>query len=85
MLKFNSGTSVCFDILFSFFFFRAAPAAYGGLQTMGPIGTVATGLHDSHSNAGSEPCLQCTPQLTAMPVPKPTEQGQGLNSHPHGS
>ena len=35
----------------------ATPAAYGGSQARGPIGTVATGLHHSHSNAGSEPCL----------------------------
>ena len=47
----------------------AAPAAYGGSQARGRIGAVATGLHQSHSNAGSEPCLQPTPQLTAMPDP----------------
>ena len=45
----------------------AAPAAYGGSQARGPIGAVATGLRQSHSNAGSEPRLQPTPQLTAMP------------------
>ena len=45
----------------------AAPAAYGGSQARGRIGAVATGLHQSHSNAGSEPRLQPTPQLTAMP------------------
>ena len=43
----------------------AAPAAYGGSQARGPIGPVATGLR--HSNAGSEPRLQPTPQLTATP------------------
>ena len=43
----------------------AAPAAYGGSQARGPIGAVATGLRQSHSNAGSEPRLQPTPQLTA--------------------
>ena len=32
---------------------------------MGLIGTVAAGLCHSHSNAGSEPHLQPTPQLTA--------------------
>ena len=31
------------------------------------IRAVATGLHDSHSNEGSEPHLQLTPQLTAPP------------------
>ena len=45
----------------------AALAAYGGSQARGPIGAVATGLRQSHSNAGSEPCLQPTPQLTATP------------------
>ena len=65
---------------FSFFFFFvfclfvvvvaiswAAPPAYGGSQGRGPIRTVATGLHQSHSNTGSEPHLQPTPQLTATP------------------
>ena len=33
----------------------AAPAAYGGSQARGLIGAVATGLRQSHSNAGSEP------------------------------
>ena len=32
----------------------AAPAAHGGSQARGPIGAVATGLCQSHSNAGSE-------------------------------
>ena len=45
----------------------AAPAAYGGSQARGRIGAVATGLRQSHSNAGSEPRLQPTPQLTATP------------------
>ena len=43
----------------------AAPAAYGGSQARGRIGAIATGLHQSHSNAGSELCLQPIPQLTA--------------------
>ena len=45
----------------------AAPAAYGGSQARGLIGAVATGLRQSHSNTGSEPRLQPTPQLTATP------------------
>ena len=44
---------------------RATPAAYGGSQARGLIRAVAAGLRQSHSNAGSEPCLQPTPQLTA--------------------
>ena len=60
------------DILsfFSFFFlfclFQAASVAYGGSQAKGLIGAVAAGLHQSHSNARSEPHLQLTPQLMAM-------------------
>ena len=42
-----------------------APMAYGGSQARGPVGAIAIGLHQSHSNAGSEPHLQPTPQLTA--------------------
>ena len=47
----------------------AAPVAYGDSQARGRIGAVLTGLRQRHSNAGSEPCLQPTPQLTAMPDP----------------
>ena len=49
-----------------FFDFRATIAAYGSSQARGQIGTVAASLHHSHSNTGSESCLQPTPQLTAM-------------------
>ena len=48
-------------------FLWAASAAYGGSQARGLIGAVATSLRQSHSNAGSEPRLQPTPQLTATP------------------
>ena len=47
----------------------AAPAAYGGSQARGRIGAAATSLRQSHSNAGSEPHLQPTPQLMATPDP----------------
>ena len=56
---------------FFFFFFClfaiswADPAAYGGSQARGLIKAAATGLGQSHSNEGSEPCLRPTPQLTA--------------------
>ena len=43
--------------------------AYGGSQARGLIRAVATGLLQSHSNAGSEPYLKPTPQLTASPDP----------------
>ena len=63
----------------------AAPSTYGGSQARCRVGAVATGLRQNHSNAGSEPCLQPTPQLTATPGPQPTEQGQGPNRQPLGS
>ena len=64
-------------ILFLFYFFRlfaiswAAPVAYGDgdSQARGRIRAVATGLHQSHSNLGSEPHLQPTPQLMATQDP----------------
>ena len=52
-----------------FAFSRAAPAAHRGSQARGLIGAVYAGLHQSHSNVGSEPCLQPTPQLMATPDP----------------
>ena len=52
-----------------FGFSGAAPSAYGGSQARGRIRDVATGLRQSHSNAGSEPHLQPTPQLKATPDP----------------
>ena len=55
-----------FSYLFLFVFLPfswAAPTAYGGSQARGLIGAAATGLRQSHSNAGSEPRLQPTPQL----------------------
>ena len=56
-----------FFFLFLFFVcFRAAPAAYGGSQARGQVGTVAASLHQSHSNARSKSHLQPTPHLTAM-------------------
>ena len=65
-----SGTALLCFFLFVFCLFaisQAAPSAYGGSQARGQIGAVATGLRQSHSNAGSEPRLQPTPQLTATP------------------
>ena len=53
---------------FFFFFFKAEPEAYGSSQAKGQIGATAAGLHHSHSHMGSEPHLQPTPQLTAMPT-----------------
>jgi len=46
-----------FLFIFVFLSFRAALVAYGVSQARGQIQAVATGLRQSHSNAGSEPCL----------------------------
>ena len=87
-----SGSFVLPNKLYLFIFFFvfllflwAAPAAYGGSQARGQIGAAATGLRQSHSNAGSEPRLQPPPQLTTTPDRSPAEHGQGPNPQPHGS
>ena len=59
----------CLFLFCLFAFSRAALAAYGGFQARGLIQAVDTGLGQSHSNVGSEPRLQPTPQLTATPDP----------------
>ena len=52
-------------IFLSFVFFRAALVAYGGSQARGLVGATASSLHQSHSNARSEPHLRPTPQFMA--------------------
>ena len=49
----------------NFFFlpFRAEPTAYGSSQVRGQIRATTAGLPHSHSNTGSELCLQPTSQL----------------------
>ena len=58
-----------FFFFFHFLLFRAAPMAHGSSQAMGGVTAAASVLHRSHSNLGSEPCLQPTAQLIAMPDP----------------
>jgi len=71
--KFTGGYFILFYFIFYLFFFVfllflwTALAAYGGSQARGQIRAVATGLRQSHSNTGSEPRLQPTPQLTTTP------------------
>ena len=61
--------TVITSIIFSFFLtFRVAPTAYGSSQARGGIIAIATCLHHSHSNMGSQPI----------------DQDQGLILHPHG-
>ena len=54
-------TLFIYFIIYLFFvflpFLGPLPKAYGGSQARGLIGAVATSLRQSHSNAGSEPCL----------------------------
>ena len=75
------------NVPFFFFVFLGPHPQHlvGDSQARGPIRAVAAGLHHSHSNMGSEPCLKPTPQLLATPDPQPTEQGQGSNPQPYGS
>ena len=87
--KKDTGYFILFILFFIFaftsFFFRAAPAAHGGSQAKGQIGATAASLRHSHSNTRFQPRLRPTPQLKATLDPSPTERGQGLNPHPHGS
>ena len=59
----DSETVFPFIFIFSFYLFiffvfsRASPEAYRGSQARDLIGAVASGLRQSHSNAGSEPHL----------------------------
>ena len=75
-----------FFLFFVFFWwiFRVAAQAYGSSQARGRVGATVADLPHSHSNAGSEPCLQPTPQLRATLETQPTDRGQGLNPRPHG-
>ena len=66
-----------FVCLFVFFAISwAASVAYGGSQARGLIGAVAASLRQSHSNAGSELCLQPTPQLTASQIFNPLSKAR---------
>ena len=62
-----------FIYLFIYFvflpFLGPLPWHMGYSRARGLIGAVAASLCQSHSNAGSEPCLRPTPQLTAMSKP----------------
>ena len=53
----NERAFYLFIYLFIYFY---CPEAHGGSQARGRFGAVATGLHQSHSNAGSKPRLQPT-------------------------
>ena len=68
--SFNIVVCILFLLLSVLFcHFRAAPAACGGYQARGPIGAVAAGLRQNHSNMGSELHLWPIPQLMGLPDP----------------
>ena len=69
MMAIKIDSSILFYFFIFFVFSRATPVAHGGSQARGLIRAIVAGLHQSHSNAGSEPRLQPTPQLTATPNP----------------
>ena len=73
---------VFFVVVFIFCLFKAAAAAYGDSQARSPVGAVAASLHQSHSHARSEPPLQPTPQLTAMPDPNPLSEASDRTCNP---
>ena len=56
--------------------FRATPVAYGDSKARGPIGARAASLHHRHSNAGSEPNLGPTPQLSAPWILNPLSKAR---------
>ena len=66
--KFSAGEELGFFICLSCFV-SFLGWAYGSSQARDPIGAAAAGLHHSHSNARSKPCLWPIPQLMAMPDP----------------
>ena len=63
------GVTLIDFFFFVFYYFRAEFTAYGRSQARSQIRATAVVLRHSHSNTGSEPCLQPTPQLMATPGP----------------
>ena len=59
-----NGFALAYALNFTFFCFSGLHP-----QHMEILRLSCAGLHHSHSNARSEPCLQPTPQLTEMPDP----------------
>ena len=55
-----------FYFLIVFLLFRAEPEAYGSSQSRGPNRSYSCRPTRKPRNAGSEPCLRPTPQLTEM-------------------
>ena len=73
-----------FCFCFFCFCFLGPHPQHTEVPRLGVESAAVAGSHHSHSNTGSDPHLQPTPQLMATPDPRHTEQGQGLNPQPHG-
>ena len=69
----------CFFLYFYFYFVfsRTAPVAYGGSQARGLTGAVATGLHHSHSNSGSEICVWPSHSSRQCQILNPLSEARG--------
>ena len=71
IVQIESATNCTDEQFFNYFslfvLFFSTHAAYGSSWARGRIRAAAAALH--HSEAGSEPCLRPTPQLTATPDP----------------
>ena len=59
--------------LFFFSYFFGPTTAYEISQARGRITAIAASLRHNHTNVGSKPCLQPTPQLMATPDLQPSE------------
>ena len=75
--------SLGYLLLFFFFPLRAAPPPNGSSQARVQIRATGAGLHNSHSNTGSELCLRPTQRIAKLD-PQPNERVQESNSYPHG-
>ena len=64
--------SVVVFFFFFFLLFKVTPTAHGSSQARGQIRATAAG--HSHSNTGSEPCLQPITQFMATPDPQPLSE-----------
>ena len=63
--SFLHGIDMILFAFFFFFFFRVASIVYESSPARGQTEAAVVSLHHNHINAGSRPCLQPTPQLTA--------------------
>ena len=79
------GCFLLFFFFFFFFFFGPPPRPMEVPRLGGRIRATAARPCQSPSHPRAWPHPGPTPQLTSVPDPYPTEQGQGSNPKPHGS